>query len=62
MFLGALMTEKRKSSKQVVPEEHTQSPDLPPGARYNLPPIQPERVTHQTAKDLAKKPANQEQA
>ncbi|NLF88378.1 hypothetical protein GX563_06105 [Candidatus Bathyarchaeota archaeon] len=51
----------QKSSRQKVPDKPTQSPDLPPGARGNLPPIQPERVTRQTAKDLAKKPANQTQ-
>jgi hypothetical protein len=54
--------QNQKNPKQVVPDKPTQSPDLPPGARGNQPPIQPERVTRQTAKDLAKKPANQSQA
>jgi hypothetical protein len=65
MPFGAFMTESgsktKRPPKQVVPRRPTETPDLPPGARYNLPPIQPERVTTQTAKDLAKKPANQAQ-
>jgi hypothetical protein len=52
---------KNKSPRQKVPQHPTQSPDLPPGARGNLPPIQPERVTSQTRRELEKKPANQEQ-
>lgn len=53
---------RKKSPKQVVPNRPTVTPDLPPGARGNQPPVIPERVTYQTARDLAKKPANQSQA
>ncbi len=53
---------KNRQSRKSSPDRPTQYPDLPPGARYNLPPIQPERVTTQTTKDLSKKPANQQQA